>query len=55
MIQLCRLHELFPGLLGLRVFGVALWAQPRAFVGVFYDDGIYFVLLAEGEWYRAPD
>ncbi len=40
MTQSRRLHELFPGLLGLGVFGVALWALPQAFVGVFYDDGV---------------
>ena len=50
-----RAQELWPGLLALGVFIVALWAQPNALVGVFYDDGIYVVLakaLAEGEGFR---
>lgn len=48
-------RDYWPGVLGLAVFVVALWAQPNALVGVFYDDGIYTVLakaLAEGEGYR---
>lgn len=48
-------EEYWPGLLGLFVFVVALWAQPNALVGVFYDDGIYAVLakaLAQGDGYR---
>ena len=50
-----RAEDLWPGLLALGVFIVALWAQTNALVGVFYDDGIYVVLakaLAEGEGYR---
>jgi hypothetical protein len=50
-----RFRALWPKVLGLFVFAVALWAQPDALVGVFYDDGIYVGLakaLAEGEGYR---
>ncbi|MBI2536934.1 MAG: hypothetical protein HYW06_08255, partial [Gemmatimonadetes bacterium] len=45
----------WPGLLGLGVFLLALWAQPDALVGVFYDDGIYVAgakALANGSGYR---
>lgn len=47
-------QELWPQLLALGVFAVALWAQHRGLVGVFYDDGVYVVLakaLAEGQGY----
>jgi hypothetical protein len=45
----------WPGLLGLGVFLLTLWAQTGALVGVFYDDGIYITgakALAEGQGYR---
>lgn len=45
----------WPGLLGLGVFLLALWAQTGALVGAFYDDGIYVTgakALAEGSGYR---
>src|SRR5436190_17278816 len=45
----------WPLLFALGVFVVALWAQPRALVGAFYDDGIYVVLakaLAEGHGFH---
>lgn len=48
-------RRLWPGLLGLVVFAIALWAQTDALAGVFYDDGIYLSLarsLAEGEGFR---
>jgi hypothetical protein len=48
-------YDSWPGVLALGVFGVALWAQADAPVGVFYDDGIYVALakaLAAGEGYR---
>jgi hypothetical protein len=44
-----------PAAFGLAVFVLALWAQTRAMVGVFYDDGIYATgarALAEGYGYR---
>ncbi|HEX9581386.1 MAG TPA: hypothetical protein VF970_09815 [Gemmatimonadales bacterium] len=43
-----------PSVVALVVFGVALWAQSDALVGVFYDDGIYVVgakALATGAGY----
>jgi len=45
----------WPGLFGLGVFLLTLWAQTGALVGVFYDDGIYVTgakALAEGQGYR---
>lgn len=45
----------WPGLLGLGVFLLTLWAQTGALVGAFYDDGIYVTgakALAEGSGYR---
>lgn len=50
-----RVPGWWPIALGVAVFIVALWAQPGALVGTFYDDGIYVVLakaLATGEGYR---
>lgn len=50
-----QLWRRWPQLLALGVFGVALWAQPGALVGVFFDDGIYVTLaraLAEGQGYH---
>lgn len=47
--------DAWPPLCGLVVFVLALWAQPAALVGSFYDDGIYVTLakaLAEGQGYR---
>lgn len=41
--------------IGVFVFALALWAQARSPVGVFYDDGIYVTLakaLAEGAGYH---
>ncbi len=49
-----QLWRRWPQLLALGVFGVALWAQPDALVGAFFDDGIYVTLakaLAEGQGY----
>jgi len=45
----------WPGVLGLGVFALVLWAQTSALVGVFYDDGVYVTAakaLAEGHGYR---
>ena len=46
----------WPLLVGVFVFGLALWAQTSAMVGVFFDDGVYVQLaksLAEGTGYRS--
>lgn len=50
-----ELEARWPLILALGVFALALWAQPNAMVGVFFDDGVYVALaksLAEGHGYR---